>query len=502
MDKRILFAGLVFVFVLGFFILGPMLKTEQDSGKSSLNINHYSSIISSSAPKAFMEAYAQTIDSTQSPSVSLVVYQQGMALVNETRKISLENGLNLLNFGDVPKMIDISSVSLNDTKYPDTKVIEQTYSYDTASDSSLLEKFLGKDITVEVNEGNSSKTYGGKLLSYNDGIMLETENGIVSFKNIEKIIFPQDSSILTKPTLVLKVYTTNAGERDVKVSYISNGFSWNANYVAKLNEQDNAIDLTGNVLVSNNSGTSFSNANLVLLAGQVNRSSSNAYYPMVEKTMAADVGGAAAPSPFTQSSSFEYHTYTLDHATDLIDKQSKQILLLEARNVPVTKEYVFDGSNYYYGGSQSQAQPVDVKIAFKNNTASNLGMPLPAGSIKVYKDANGTSQFLGEDSIDHTPAETERKLTIGKAFDITAEKKTISSQNFSNCNNDSYQVVLNNQKGNDVTVKVLQSVYGNFEVKSNNFQYTKLDAYTLEFSVLVKAQSKATLEYTIKTCGS
>ncbi len=500
MDKRILFAGLIAVLVLGFFILGPMFNTEKNYGKSAFNINHYSSIVSSSAPKAFLEAYAQTINSIQSPSVSMVVYQQGMALINETRKLSFENGLNLLNFGDVPKMIDISSVSLSDTKYPDTKVIEQTYSYDTASDSSLLEKFLGKDITLQVNEGNTAKTYGGKLLSYADGIMLETENGIVSFKNIEKIIFPQDSGILTKPTLVLKVFTQNAGERDVKVSYISNGFDWSANYVAKLNEQDNAIDLTGNVNVSNNSGTSFSNAKLVLLAGQVNRSSRN-YYPTYEaKAMSSDAG--SAPSQFSQTSSFEYHTYTLDHATDLIDKQSKQILLLEAKNVPVQKEYVFDGSNYYYGGSQSQPQAVDVRIAFKNDAASNLGMPLPAGNIKVYKDVNGIVQFLGEDSIDHTPAETERKLAIGKAFDITAEKKTINSQNFANCNNEDYQVALNNQKSNDVVVKVLQSVYGNFEVKNNNTEYKKLDAYNLEFSVQVKAASKATLEYTIKTCSS
>jgi len=269
-----------------------------------------------------------------------------------------------------------------------------------------------------------------------------------------------------------------------------------------LNESDNSIDLSGNVNVSNNSGTSFSNAKLVLLAGQVNRSSSNYYYaPTAKEATSVDSVGAGS-SQFSQSSSFEYYTYTLGHATDLIDKQSKQILLLEAQNVPVQKEYVFDGSNYYYGGSQSQAQAVDVKIAFKNDTASNLGMPLPAGNIKVYKDVNGISQFLGEDSIAHTPAETERKLAIGKAFDITAEKKTMNSQNFANCNNEDYQVVLNNQKKEDVVVKVLQSVYGNFEVKNNNLEYKKLDAYTLEFSVPVKATSKATLEYTIKTCSS
>ena len=310
------------------------------------------------------------------------------------------------------------------------------------------------------------------------------------------------SGLLTKPTLVLKVFAENAGNRKVNVSYLTGGLGWGADYVARLNDDETAMDFSGNVTVSNSTGIDFRNASLTLLAGQVNTQARNAYpVPMMAKAESADAIAGGAPS-FSQANAFEYHTYTLDQKTDILDKESKQISLMRAKSVPVQKEFVFEGAPIYYSGSSDGANSVKVMVNFKNDEKSNLGMPLPAGTVRVYKADGSNAQFLGEDSITHTPKDEERKLFVGYAFDIAAQKTTVEQQNLPACSVQSYKVDIRNHKKEKITVKAIENAGGNAQITKANFEYEKKDAYTSEFSVPVEADSSASLEYTVKNCWS
>jgi len=492
-------AAIFIVGVLALLLNPAMQETPQ------YKIGEYAKIVSSERPRAFLQAFAQEVQSIPSNAgdVALTIYQNNLSLVNETRDISLEKGLNLVNFSDVSKLIDTSSVLFQDTMFPDTFVAEQNYDFDTASRQSLLEKFVGETITVEVADGTQSKTYTGKLLSYTDGIVLETSDGIVSLQNVSTVSFGKNEGLLTKPTLVLKVFAESAGNRKVNVSYLTGGLGWSANYVAKLNKDETAMEFSGNVTVSNNTGMDYRNAALTLLAGQVNVQSRNAYpVPMMAESKAVDaVAGGSAPS-FSDASNFEYHTYTLDQKTDILDKETKQISLLRAKSVPVQKEFVFDNSTpYYYSNSNSDgANTVKVMVNFKNDEASNLGTVLPSGTVRLYRGDGLGATFLGEDSITHTPKDEERKLFIGYASDIVAKKTTVNQQNTSSCNIMSYKVDIRNHKSEKVAVKVDESAGGNSQITAANFDYVKKDAYTVEFTVPVDADGSAALEYTVKSC--
>jgi len=340
-------------------------------------------------PLEFISAGAAGTDS----GTEVTVYNQNLALVKEQRKLELKAGVNQVEYTDVAALIDPTSVMFEDTKSKDTVVLEQNYEYDLVSSYKLLDKFLDREITVTDEEGNS---YTGTLLSHDGGVVLKLEDEkVVTISEVSKVEFPDSAGLLTKPTLVWQVYSPVGGTRDVLTSYLTEGMSWRADYIVKANADDTKADIQGWVSVDNNAGTTFEDAKLKLVAGEVHQVFVPQSRVMYDEIVEEDVAYAVDKGGFAEESLFEYHLYTLERPATLKDKQVKQLSLLSADSVPVEKELIFDGA---------RSDKVRVVLNLENSKDKGLGMPLPAGVVRVYKaDSEGQLQFLGEDSIDHTP---------------------------------------------------------------------------------------------------
>lgn len=475
-------------------------KTEKPANKipSIISYSHHST---SEKPENFLQI-ANASESNQKESTEVTVYNKNLALVKEDRVIHLEQGYNEVKYIDIPSQINAKSVMFTDTTDPETQVVEQSYEYDLVSTQKMLEKYIDKEITINAEEGDSSKQYTGKLLSYKDGVLLETDEGVVQLKNIEKISFQKlENGLLTKPTLVWTVWTEKAGEHRTKTSYLTGGMTWQADYVAEVNAEDDRIKLEGWTTVNNKSGTSFPQAQLKLVAGDVNTVTpppSRMYKTnMMAEEMAMDSAGAGG---FSEESLFEYHMYTLGRKTDLKSNSSKQISLLKANSIPVEKEFVFN---------DRKGSKVRTVLKFRNAEDQGLGIPLPKGTLRVYKaDSAGQLQFIGEDSIDHTPKDEDLEVFLGNAFDITAEKKTTDTKRGGKvldygkrCEQQEKEVTLKNHKTEDVSVTVVENTYGtDTEVLNSNVPSEKEDEYTYKFQVPVKKDGETVLTYTVKRC--
>ncbi|MEW6295091.1 MAG: DUF4139 domain-containing protein [Candidatus Diapherotrites archaeon] len=501
--------GIIFVLVVlgfGFFYLD---NQPSETGKApkridipNVNVKDYSYKVSSQKPAAALASFAGEETSSQKIGTELTIYNQNLGLVKEVRELFLKKGVNLVNYQDVASKIDSTSVLFSDLSYPSTMVLEQNYKYDLVSKEKLLEKYLDKEIEIEVNDKDGTKKYSGTLLSYKDGIIIQTKDGVISLGSADKISFPiLPEGLITKPTLVWSLYSENEGNRNVQTTYLSNGFNWRADYIAKVNNDDTAMDFKGWVTATNESGSSYPNAKLKLVAGDIRRVT--AQPSVAYETLYKTLGAAPSAEQFIEEALFEYHLYTLDRTTDLMNNESKQISLLASENVPVKKEFIFDASksSYWYYGS-SNTTKVEVKLAFKNSTESALGVPLPKGIVRVYKeDSQGQLQFLGEDEIDHTPKDEERRVFVGYAFDITGERKQVSSEQVAKCyDRQAYEITLKNHKDSEVEVIVpehMQSYY-NWNITQNSDDFIKKDSRTIEFTVKVPANGEKKITYTVE----
>ena len=292
----------------------------------------------------------------------------------------------------------------------------------------------------------------------------------------------------------------------MELSYLTGGLSWRADYVANLSPDEKALDLSGWVTLTNQSGAAYPNATLQLVAGDLNRAKQRPERAMAAGAM-MDRVKAAAPQ-MAEESLFEYHLYTLDRPTTLAVNQTKQVALLSASSVPVRKDYLLQGQNYYYSGSYGdlgQKQKVGVFVEFDNKESSRLGMPLPKGIIRVYKrDSEGRAQFVGEDSVDHTPKNELVRLKLGDAFDVTAKRKQTDYKSlgrqgkFGSVHESAFEIELKNAKKEPVTVSVLEPMPGDWEVLQSSHPYLKEAAGTARFKVTVPAEGSATLTYRVR----
>ena len=401
-----------------------------------------------------------------------------------------------MKYEDIAALIKPDTVLFSDLTDPKAFVVEQNYEYDIVNLEKILEKYMDKVIMVYAKDNNS---FTGKLLSYkNNTIVLEREGKIVALKNAVRFSFPKlPEGLLTKPTLVWKLYAEKEGMHKTKTSYLTKGLSWEASYVADVSADGNRAELTGWVTIKNNSGTGYPDADLKLVAGKLH------IVKPAERYYGYKYAREAMPTPsakqFAEEALFEYHMYTLERKTDIKNNETKQISLLKATGIPLRKEYVFEDSGYYW--NRKTDSRVKVIVSFGNSAVNNLGIPLPAGIVRVYKkDSQGKLQFIGEDSIAHTPKNEKVRLFLGYAFDIVAEKKTAYTEKIGDkCRRTTYEVNLRNHKGKG-NITVVQKAYGENEVIKSNYKYKKKDAYTYEFKVSVKADGKATLTYTIMSC--
>jgi hypothetical protein len=418
--------------------------------------------------------------------VALTVYNQNLALVKETRAFSFASGLNFLTLTGVPSAIDTTSVHFKPLAGAVT-LLEQNYDYDLVSRTKLLQKYIGATVTVIDDNGERTR---GTLLSVSDGIVIDA-GGKVLLNPPGYLELPSlPGGLLLQPTLEWQVHSPKSYATKGEVSYLTTGLSWNADYVVMLSDSEKLADLEGWVTMHNSSGAAYENARLKLVAGDIHRAP--APRPARGKMLAEAEMVADGMGGFAEEAFFEYHLYTLDRRTTINNNQDKQISLLEGSNIPTAKIYTYD--------PDWRGDKVEVRIEFKNSEQNDIGIPLPAGRVRVFKrDSEGMAQLVGEDAIDHTPKDEMVRLLLGNAFDIKGEKTHTDYVDLRQGFRGSYEVVLRNHKKEAVTVLVPHHIgYANWKVLASSLDYTKKDATTIEFAVPVKPDGETKLTYTVE----
>ena len=415
--------------------------------------------------------------------VMLTVYNQNLALVKETRAFDFAQGLNYLTLSGVPSSIDTTSVHFK-TLSGMVELLEQNYSYDLVSRNKLLMKYIGETITIR----NGDDVKSVKLLSVADGLVVDY-NGKILLNPPGDIELPSlPGGLLLQPTLEWQVSSPKAFSTLGEVSYLTGGLSWNADYVVMLSDNEKLGDLEGWVTMHNTSGASYENAKLKLVAGEIHRATPPAPFEAKMAFEAARDGGAGG---FEEEALFEYHLYTLQRLTTIKDNQDKQVSLLNAQDIPMTKVYTFD--------PDWRGNNVEVRVEFKNSQENSVGMPLPAGRVRVFKrDSEGSAQLVGEDNVPHTPKDEMVRLLLGNAFDIKGEKVQTNYIDKKTGYQQSFEVTIRNHKKEDIVVVVPQHIgYANWKIVASSIEYRKTDALNIEFKVPVKADGETKLTYTM-----
>jgi hypothetical protein len=440
--------------------------------------------------------------------LAVTVYNSNIALVRDVRQLQLPSGAFRLKFMDIAATVNPATVHFRSLTEPDkVGVIEQNYEYDLLEPAKLLNKYVGKEVTIvrSYMENNTTKHEEIKatLLANNNGPVWKIGNDIVTGMFGESYRFPEvPANLYDRPTLLMSLENSGAHKQTIETSYLANNLSWNADYVLTVARDDKAADLDGWVTVVNNSGTAFHNAKLQLVAGDLNRIQP----PASTRAFAADrmMVAGKAEAQFQQENFSEYHLYSLGRRTSVEDKETKQISLLEGSGIPVEKIFVVNGQNYYYRAAQNPGSPikdpVQVFYKFKNEEKAGLGIPLPAGNLRVYqKDSKGGLLFVGEDHIDHTPKDEFINVKIGNAFDVVAERKQTDYKSIAtHVWEMEFEIKVRNHKDTPISVQVNEPIGGDWEMLSSTFKYTKTAAFAAQFDVPVKANGESVLRYRIR----
>lgn len=437
--------------------------------------------------------------------VAVTIYNSNLALVKDQRRIHLNGGANLLAFRDVSAHIRPETALLRSlTSAGSLKVVEQNFDFDLLTPQALLEKYVGKTVTVirthPTTGAETSET--ANVLAANNGVVLQIGNRIETGIPGRIVYGDVPKNLRDRPTLVMQLDNQGAKQQDVELSYLTSGLSWRADYVAELNATDDKLDLSGWVTLTNASGAAYRNAKMQLVAGDVNEVRQERAYAAVP-VMAMAMRDAAPK--MREEGLLEYHLYTLDRPTTIAEQQTKQVALLSASSVPVRKELLLHGSDYYYQssyGDLGQKMKFGVFVEFDNREASRLGIPLPKGVVRVYKkDSSGNAQFVGEDRIDHTPKNEKVRLKLGEAFDVTADKKQTDFKKIDSKNNGiyetAYEIVLKNAKSEAVMVTVQEPIPADWKMLRHSHPYEKATSNTAVWRISVPAESSTTLSYRV-----
>jgi hypothetical protein len=440
--------------------------------------------------------------------LNVTVYNSNIALVRDVRNLTLPSGIFRLKFMDIAATVNPATVHFRSLTDPDKLgVIEQNYEYDLLEPAKLLHKYVGKEVTLvrsyQDNGTTKHEEIKATLLSDNNGQVWRIGNDIVTGTYAESYRFPEvPANLYDRPTLLMSLENSGQRKQQIEASYLANNLSWNSDYVLTVARDDKAADLDGWVTLVNNSGTAFHNARLQLVAGDLNRLPANGRADMMELRM-AQKSVAAAPQ-FQQENFSEYHLYTLGRRTSVEDKETKQISLLAGTGVPVQKIFVVNGQNYYYHNRQNPGSPIKdpvmVFYKFKNDEKAGLGIPIPAGNVRVYqKDSKGGILFVGEDRIDHTPKDENISVHIGNAFDVVSERKQTDYKSIgTNTWEMEFEITLRNHKDTPITVQVNEPVGGDWEMLNSTYKYTKTSAWAAQFNVPVDKNGTSVLRYRIR----
>lgn len=451
------------------------------------------------------------------PTVALTVYNQGTALVRDRRSFNLNSGLNTINFTDVASSIDATSVSFLSLTDPEgTYVLEQNYVYDLVDVYALTRRFIDQVVTVTAQDGT---VYRGTLLSGGDNIILQTENGqvvVLSFANLRDIQFPAlPDGLITRPTLRWLVNSATTGEQEIELTYLTGGISWTADYNILLATDNHNLDLNGWVTLSNSSGTTYRDAQVKLIAGDVNRLPTYDEFAYMEVTM--QMRAMPAQPQVQQREFYEYQLYEIGRPVTVGNNETKQVEFVTITNVPANTYYVYDASDAWYGYYAPITDTyygftgiTDVKnyLEFSTDDENGVGADLPAGRVRVYQeDVDGAALLIGENRIDHTPKGEKVNIYLGNAFDLVGERIQTDFRLISDkVMQETYQITLRNRKDSgSVEIRVPERLFrwSNWQILSatvngQTAEFARLDAATIEFRVQVPADGEVVLTYTVQ----
>ncbi|HWR82299.1 MAG TPA: hypothetical protein VN285_03255 [Candidatus Deferrimicrobium sp.] len=424
--------------------------------------------------------------------IAVTIYNGNLGVVSETRTLTFQQGIQRLAFTDVPTQIDASSVRFDVVgSGRNVTILEQNYAYDLVSPEQLYAKYVDADIELIDKDG---RLYSGTLLAAGGGaVTLREKSGrvkIVLMGNVTEVNFPSlPEGLITRPTLFWLYSSNFGGNLDCRVSYQTTGMTWTAEYVGVLSSDEKSLGVSGWSSINNTCGKTYTDATLKLVAGDIHRATRE-MPPRFMKGLA--MAEEAAGAGFEEKAFFEYHLYTLPRKATLANNEIKQISLFEPAQTAVDKIFV-------YKPERSQKQ-VEVALKFRNSTQAGLGLPLPAGRVRLFKaDDDGFLILLGEDRIEHTAKDEELTLQVGYAFDIAAEERLMNQTQVSQQVQDlDYEIELRNHKTEAVTIRVEKKLYGFWEILQSSYAYTKKDASTVVFEIPVGSGETFVLKYRVR----
>jgi hypothetical protein len=440
--------------------------------------------------------------------LAVTVYNSDIALVRDVRNVQLPGGSFDLRFMDIAATINPATVHFRSLSEPSrVSVLEQNYEYDLLEPDKLLRKYVGREVTLvrtlQQNGTTRQEEVKARLLSYNNGPVWQIGKEIVTGLHADHIRFPElPENLYSRPTMIWSLQNGGTAKHRVEASYLASKLAWNADYVLTVGRDDKSADLDGWVTLTNASGTSFRNAKLQLVAGDLNRvrqAIADKRFNEARREM-----DALAAAPMAQEAFSEYHLYTLGRKTTINNSETKQVSMLNGTAVPVVKRFVVEGQNFYYHNVQHPGAPikdvVQVYYEFKNEEKMGLGMPMPAGTVRVYQaDSNGSVQFAGEDRIGHTPKDETIKLKIGNAFDVVSERNQIDFRKIaSNVYEFEYEITIRNHKGIPIAVEVNEPIGGSWRMLNATHEWTKTAAWAAQFNVPVAPGGSAKLKYRVR----
>lgn len=473
-------------------------------------------IYSSARPGAISPEYYRPLPGQGTPSASSV---PGYALVRTERDVQLGTGRSQLRFTDVAALIDPTTVTFTSLTDQNARVLEQNFQFDLVSTDKLLQKFVDRPITAERSTGaGGTATITGTLLSSVDGLVLRDSNGgITAVRDYSALRFGElPGGLITQPTLLWDINSPKGGAQRARVTYQTGGITWWADYNLIFNGGRNpnvgTVDLSAWVSIINQSGASYPDAKLKLIAGDVNRAPS-APPVLMEMAMANVRGMAKDDAGFEEKSFDEYHLYALGRPTTLPNNSTKQLELFDqAKKVPAKRLLVLSNALGYFGNGRYEdpnfpdttERKVDTYLEFTNDKASGLGVPLPAGRIRVSRldSADDSLEFIGEDVIDHTPRDEKVRVKLGSAFDVVGQRKQVDYRIDSRNRwiEEEIEVELRNHKDEDVEVQVREFLFrwSNWSIQSSSQAFTKDDARTITFAAQVPKNSNRTVRYRVR----
>jgi hypothetical protein len=478
-------------------------------------------------------------------SPALTIYNQQFAVVRQKLPLDLRSGVNHLQVTDVTAHLEPDSVILRPLDPGrHLQILEQNYRNDPVSQQLLLSLYEGKTIdfvetekdgTVRTMQGKiirsgyvphypAFQTYGPEYAAQQAAVAQGSEqpiieaNGKLQFSLPGQPVFPAlaDDTVL-KPTLSWELLSDKPGATSAEFSYVTGGMNWNASYNAIAPPKSNVLELVGWVTLDNQSGKTFRDARLKLMAGDVNKVSPPGVMMMRTMNGAINgIGGVPFGPPVTEKTFDEYHLYTLQHPTTLHDRETKQVEMVRAAGIQSKTLYVYDGfkvdQNYQNWSMESIRQQesygilsnpkVWVMQEFKNSSENHLGMPLPKGRVRFYRrDDDGQLEFTGENDIDHTPKDETIRLYTGNAFDMTGERIRTDYRADFNVRwlDESFEIKVRNHKSEPVEVRIVEHLYRwtSWDIVAKSDPFRKIDSRTMEFLAQVPAHGEKTVTYKV-----